>query len=59
MKLTELQYYLLNEAHENAARVLTAMKLKSLKGDDLKTMKALEAAVQNIEFIKLSVQVPL
>ena len=51
VKLSELHYYRIQESYRHASTVLEVMKAKPLSGDALKTMKALEAAVQNLEYV--------
>jgi hypothetical protein len=46
-----VHYYRIQEAYRHASTVLEVMKSKSLSGDALKTMKALEVAVQNLEYV--------
>ena len=52
MRLTELQRHEIDEALNKAAGVLAIIKRKILKGEDLKLMKLLEEAVQDIEIFR-------
>ena len=51
VKISELHYYRIQESYRHASTVLEVMKAKPLSGDALKTMKALEVAVQNLEYV--------
>ena len=49
MKTTEIHKHRIQMALNEASTVLREIKQKTLKGEDLKAMKTLEAAVQSLE----------
>jgi len=53
IKFTEVQLHQIRTAHDNSAAVLRAIKTKSLKPAEFEAMKALEAAVQNLETLMI------
>lgn len=53
-KLSDIQMFRLDEAHRHASAVLIDLRSRPLKGADLERMKALEAAVQNLEALRIA-----
>ena len=53
MKLTDVQIYQVNDSYSKAITVLNHIKQRTLKGDDLAAMKALEEAVSQMELFRM------
>lgn len=54
IKLTEVKLHQNRTAFGNSSSVLRAIKMKTLKPQELEAMKALESAVQNLESVLIT-----